>query len=222
MKNAIQSAALLLGACAFTTPAGAQAPVAIVEDIAGKISGIDFMDYLEASRIIRLGPQDRIVLSYLRSCVTETVAGGTIKVGLDQSEVEGGQVERMKVACDARKMLLAIPDATDAAGLVFRGPKAKPQFTLFGMCPIVQVTGSGTLVIARLDKAGERYELPIGQNESGRSSFLDFATNGMSLAAGGIYSAVWGARQLVFKVDATAKPGRTPIVGRLLRLDPTS
>jgi hypothetical protein len=212
-------AALLAGACTFATAAMAEPPAAIVEEVAGNSAGVEFMDYLEAGRTIRLGPQDRIVLSYLKSCTREAVTGGTIKVGAEQSEVQSGQVERTRVDCDARRMLLAAPHPNDSAGLVVRGPP-KPQFTLFGSSPVVEVKGSGTLAVTRLDKAGEQYALPIAQSAPDRRSFVDFAANGMSLAPGGLYRAVWGAHQVVFKVDATAKPGRTPVIGRLLKLDP--
>jgi hypothetical protein len=46
------------------------------------------------------------------------------------------------------------------------------------------------------------------------------AATGKSLAAGGVYRAAWGAQQVVFKVASSAKPGRTPIVGRLVILKP--
>jgi hypothetical protein len=223
-------AMFFVGACVFAAPALAQAPVAIVEDVVGNSGGVDFMDYLETGKVIHLGVKDMIVLSYLKTCVRETITGGTITIGSGQSDVQSGQVERTTVDCEVGKMIQASQQANETAGLVFRSlrpPKAikpahDPQFTLYGLCPIFEVNGSGTLVIERLDKPGERYVLPIAQKQLMHGTFYDFAANGKSLAAGGVYGAAWSTHQVVFKVDPGAKPGRTAIVGRLLRLRPAS
>jgi hypothetical protein len=220
-------AVLLVGTCVFTTSASAQAPVAIVEDVIGPPPGVGFMDYVETGRIIRLGSRGSIVLNYMKSCEREVISGGTVTVGIDHSEVQSGKVERTKVDCDTGKMLLTSQQANETAGLVFRGlpppavkPATEPQFTLYGSCPIIELNGSGTLVIERLDKTGERYMLPIRQMQLVRGAFFDLAATGKSLAAGGVYRAAWGAQQVVFKVASSAKPGRTPIVGRLVILKP--
>jgi hypothetical protein len=42
-------------------------------------------------KITRQGARGGIVLSYLNSCVRETISGGTVTVGTDQSEVQGGE-----------------------------------------------------------------------------------------------------------------------------------
>jgi hypothetical protein len=177
------------------------------------------MDYVETGKVIRLGLHDAIVLGYLKSCVRETINGGTVEIGVDQSDVQYGRVARTKVDCDASRMLLAPGQADDAAGLVFRGPP-DPQFKLFGLCPVFEVRGNGTLVIERLDRLGERYVLPIGRKQLVRGAFFDFATTGRSLAAGGLYRASWNTTHVVFEVAPHAKLGRSPIAGRLLRLGP--
>jgi hypothetical protein len=212
-------AALLVGAWVSATSAFAQPPVAIVENVTGNPAGVGFMDYVETGKVIRLGLHDAIVLGYLKSCVRETISGGTVEIGVDQSDVQYGRVARTKVECDAGKMLLAPGHAYDAAGLVFRG-LPDPQFTLFGLCPVFEVKGGGTLVIERLDRLGERYVLPIGGKQLVRGAFFDLATTGRSLAPGGIYKASWNATDVVFKVAPHAKPGRSPIAGRLLRFGP--
>jgi hypothetical protein len=102
-----------------------------------------------------------------------------------------------------------------------RGPApeqpAEPQITLYGSSPIVAVEGGrSTVVIERLDVVGERHVAQLGRKWR---AYVDFATSGTSLAPGGIYRLIVGARQFVFKVDAAAKPGRTPAIGRLLRVD---
>jgi ATP dependent DNA ligase domain len=47
--------------------------------------------------------------------------------------------------------------------------------------------------------------------------FYDFARWGRDLAAGGLYRISLDGQGVVFKIDPSAKPGNTPIVGRLLR-----
>jgi hypothetical protein len=217
-------AALFGGALALAAPAAAQGLVAVVEDVTGHSAGVGFMDYVEAGKVIRLAPQDSIVLGYMTSCVREKISGGTITVGVDKSDVQSGQVERSTVECDAGKMLLTVQQADQAAGLVLRGrppvkPVPKPQFTLYGASPIVEMKGGGTLIIERLDAAGDRQVVKIAKQPP---AAFDFADGGKALAAGGIYRVVVGTHQFVFQVDPGAKAGRTPIVGRMLRLDSQS
>jgi hypothetical protein len=66
-------------------------PVALVEEVSGAPAGVEFMDYVETGKTIELGARGGIVLSYLNSCVRETISGGTVTVGTDQSDVQGGR-----------------------------------------------------------------------------------------------------------------------------------
>jgi hypothetical protein len=199
--------------------------VALVENVTGNPAGVEFMDYLETGKIIQLGPRDSIVLSYMSSCVRETINGGTVTVGIDQSEVQAGKVARTKVPCDAGKMLLAADQASQVGGRIFRGaPSANvsatdsnPQLTLYGRCPFVELKAAGTLLIEQIDQARERYVVDVGDEHLLHGRFYDFAKWGRNLAAGGIYRVSFGGQEIVFKIDPHAKPGNTPIVGRLLR-----
>ncbi len=224
---AIRLLALVVSAWALGSPVSAQPSSAIVEEVVGNPSGVEFMDYVEPGRVIRLGPGDSIVLSYLNSCLREAIRGGAVKVGVDQSESvsPSAVIERTKVDCEAGKMLRAVGQNSDVASLVVRGearPKLRatpaPEFTLYGSSPMIELRGGGRLVIARLDKSGEYIALTIEPKQLVRGAFFDFARDGESLTAGGVYGARWNRRLTVFKVDPDAKPGQTPIVGRLLRL----
>src|SRR5690242_20017959 len=90
--------ALLAAFTAGTGAASAAAPVALVEEATGS-PGVETMDYVEPGKVIRLAAGDQITLSYIKSCWRETIRGGTITVGTEQSSVEGGSVERAKVVC---------------------------------------------------------------------------------------------------------------------------
>jgi hypothetical protein len=226
---------VILGAAAMAAlwigTAAAQAPVAVVEDVTGNPAGIEFMDYVPAGKVIRLGPKDGVVLGYTKSCWRETITGGTVTVGDEQSTVaDGGRIQREKVGCDT-KMQLTQAQASKSGAIVFRAPPkpaavpgAPPaaQLTLYGLSPVVEVKGGGTLIIERLDETGERHEVTIGGQQLLRGSFYDFAKAEKALAAGGLYRASVGTQQIVFKVDPYARPGQAPVVGRLLRFSPAS
>jgi hypothetical protein len=227
----MRMACLLVIACAEAHPALAQTPVALVEDIKGKVERLGVMEYLLEGRTFQLGPDQTVVVDYLNSCIRETIHGGTVKIGVKQSEVGSGTVEREKVDCDAGKMMTTSGQDVDNAGYIFREGAAPnerlpkiarapdPQFSLYGLNPLIELNGSGKLVIGRIDKKGEYFELDINQDKLLSRQFLDFAADGKSLTAGGVYGARWKNRFTVFRIDRTAQPGQTPILGRLLRLE---
>ncbi|MDP2007009.1 MAG: hypothetical protein Q8K45_15135 [Rubrivivax sp.] len=216
-------AALLLAGLAGA--AGAQALVAVVEDLRGRPAGVEFMDYVAAGRVIQLGPKDVLVLGYLKSCWRETITGGTVTVGEVQSSVLRGKVERTQVECDASRAKLGAREATQSAATVFRSfrrdasPAPVPP-TLYGQSPVFEVGAArGTLVIERLDEAAPRFELAIGGEALLRERFLDLARSGVALVPGGSYTASLGERKLAFKLAPQAAPGAAPLAGRLLRFE---
>ena len=221
--TAVARIAIFLAGAFAAGSAFAQAPVAVVEDVQGKPAGVELMDYVTPGQKIALGSGDTIVLGYVKSCWRETISGGTVTVGAEQSAVVGGKVVRTKVACDGGKISLAPPQAGKAGGMVFRdAPGTRPQFILYGSSPLIEAKGGGTLVIERTDQRGERHEVNIASGALLRGSFYDFAKDDRQLTPGGTYRARLGAQQIVFKIDPLAKPGRTAIIGRLIRFAPAS
>jgi hypothetical protein len=209
---------------ADTAGVGAEMPVAIVEEVNGKPVGIEFMDYVAAGRVIKLGPRDTIVLSYLKSCWRERITGGTVVVGAEQSEVQRGQVDRTRVRCDGGYMQLSGKEALQGAGVVSRAVDLSnrnamlpdPRITIYGQVPIIEVTGRGTLLVERLDQAEERYRVVIGKPQLLRGMFFDFAKADWTLAPGGLYRATFGESEVIFRVDPAAT-AVAPVVGRLIR-----
>jgi hypothetical protein len=212
-------------------PALAADPVAIVEDAKGRNLDVDFMDYLEAGRVVKLGPGDELVVGYLASCWRETIKGGTVTIGAEQSTVAGGTVRREKVACAGAKMQLTSDQAAKSGVMVFRAPPRpaatagtvpQPSQTIYGLSPVLDVKGGGQITIARLDQAEAPVTLDIPAQQLMRGSFFDMAKADRALVAGGVYRISTGAagseRQIVFKVDADAKSGQAPMLSRLLRL----
>ena len=216
---------MVLQAGAVVSPASAQTPAAVVEEVGGGVGGVQFMDYVEPGQVIHLGANDRIVLGYLQSCWRETITGGTVTVGTAQSEVAGGDVARTKVACEGGKMMLSAELAGKSGAMVFRqAPKPQaaalphPQFTLYGLSPLFEVRPPGTLVVERHDRPGERHAMAVTEQQLVRGAFVDCAKAGMALAPGGIYRAKFGEQEIVFKIDPDAKASDAPLIGRLVRL----
>ena len=222
------------GTLAFVALAWAEGPAAVVEEVDGKSAGVEFMDYVSTGKVIRLGRQDRIVLGYLKSCWREIIVGGTATVGAEQSDVQGGKVERTQVKCDAGRMQLSAGQAVQSAGYVSRnielpGRQAgalepnkaagtpEPQVTLYGRVPTIELGKGGTLVIERIDVPGEKFEIAISSRQLARGVFFDLAKANRLLAADGLYRATFGAKQVVFKI-APGATASAPVVARLLRL----
>ncbi len=221
MKRAI---AVCVGLLALASPAAAEPPVAVVEEVSGKVTGAEFMDYVAPKAVIKIGAGGSIVLSYMQSCRRETISGiGTVIVGTEESVVHLAEVKAEKTACDSNQSHAINRATSEVAATVMRSvvpinTLPKPQLTLYGTSPLVQAKGRGTLVMERLDVTGERQQIDLdGKQLKGR--FFDFASANRALAPGGVYAATFGASKIVFRVDPWAHPGATPIVGRLLRME---
>jgi hypothetical protein len=221
MKRAIVVCAGLL---ALVAPAAAESPVALVEDVQGKVTGAEFMDYVAPKTVIKLAAGSSVVISYMNSCRREKISGlGTAIIGTDESFVQFSDVKAEKADCDSSQAHVTTKQTSEVAATVLRsmkdkgGPSIKPQLTLYGTSPVVEARGRGTLVVERLDLKGERQQIELDGSQS-KGKFYDFVGANRALAPGGIYSASFGANRIVFQIDAQAKPGATPVVGRLIRL----
>ena len=182
---------------------------------------IEFMDYVGNGQVIKLGPRDVLVLSYLKSCEHETITGGTVTVGMERSEVRNGQVVRAKVPCDGGKMRLSAQQASTSAASAFRLQSADIQPMLYARAPVVQLPKGlaredRVLQIVRTDRPGERHELRI-DDAVAAAGFYDLARINLSLARGATYDASIGGHKLTFQIDAKARSGPAPVVSRLLR-----
>lgn len=216
--------AAVVGLVGLVGSAAAQTPVAVVEDVQGKVSGAEFMDYVVPGKVIKLGAGGTVVLSYMKSCVRETITGiGTVIVGPEESMVHLAEVKAGKVPCDSSHSQAIDRAIGESAATVVRsvreGSPTAPQFTLYGLSPVVETTGRGKLVIERLDVKGERYDVDLTAASLMRGKFYDFAKTSTALKPGGTYAMSLGARKTVFLVDQSAEPGQAPIIGRLVRLE---
>jgi hypothetical protein len=222
MKRAFAACAGLL---MLVAPAAAESPVAVIEEVQGKVTGAEFMDYVTPKTVIKLGANSSVIISYMKSCRREKISGlGTVIVGTDESFVQFADVKSEKTECDSSQSNATTKETSEVAATVLRSVRKsasstiKPQLTLYGTSPIVEARGRGTLVMERLDVKGERQQIELNGSQP-KGKFYDFASVNRALAPGGIYSATFGSGKIVFRIDSQAKPGATPIVGRLIRLE---
>ena len=128
--------ALMVVAIAFTVLVGsgvaakAEPPAALVEDIQGKVTGAEFMDYVVPGQVIKIGTTGSVVLSYLKSCRRETISGiGTVIVGADESKVHLSAVKDETVECDASHAHATTKETSEVAATVVRGITSAPEST---------------------------------------------------------------------------------------------
>ena len=116
---AIHRLSVAIAAVLATTSAGVAEPAALVENVVGHSALTEVMAYLDTGRTIRLGPRDTIVLSYLHSCVRETI---TVRSERSASRRSGTDQTQLPVGTNVLS-----PQNSDAqfAGRVLRGPKPK-------------------------------------------------------------------------------------------------
>jgi hypothetical protein len=227
-NSALAAAALTAAALALPSQASARAgvplvPTALVEEVKSASAHVEFMDYVGAGQVINLEPSDVLVLSYLKSCEHETITGGTVRVGSEKSEVDGGKLVRRKVPCGG-SMKLSQQQANASGASSYRLQNAHFEPTVYALPPVIQIpklrsSDGRTIIIERTNHPSERFALEIEESLAG-GGFYDLAKTDARLRRGALYTATLGSRKVTFKVDAKAKTGKTPVISRLLRFPP--
>lgn len=221
---AIFAVALAISGQALARAPAPLVPTALVEDVKSASADVEFMDYVGTGQVIKLEPSDVLVLSYLKSCEHETITGGTVRVGRDKSEVDGGKIARAKVPCNGGNMKLSSQQANASAASSFRLQNAAFEPTVYALPPVIELPkmragDSRTLVLQRTDRPSERFAVELDESLV-NGGFYDLAKTDMRLQLGKLYSVTLGDRKFTFKVDAKAKTGNTPLISRLLRFPP--
>lgn len=220
MRRLIAATAFLF---ALSAMARAEPPVAVVEDVQGKVTGADFMDYVVPGQVIKLGQGGKVVIGYMKSCWRETISGvGTVIVGSEQSAVHLADFKTEKVACDPTQAQRIGKELGESAATVFRSlkdeHKGPPPLVLHGLSPIVSTSERGKLVVERLDVKSERYEVDLSGAQLTHGRFYDLGKNNIALTPGGAYSITVKSKFAAFVVDPNATPGAGPVIGRLVTL----
>jgi hypothetical protein len=201
---------------ALLLSAGAQAQgvaVAILEEINGASGHHGAFDELKAGDRIELGTGGRAIIGYLDSCVRETIRGGTVTIAAGQSKIDGGEVKRETVACEATQLVLTEEEAGKSATIVFRGPPWEKWVRQVVPSPSPVVLAAGKqLEIKRLDSEEPAMNLPLTNGK------VDLAAQNAALTPGGFYQLTAGQKQMVIKIDPAAQAGPMPAMSRLVRL----
>jgi len=231
-KNALNAsavaAALAISSHALACAPEPLAPVALVEDVKSAKANVEFMDYVGTGQVITLEPNDVLVLSYLKSCQHESIIGGTVHVGFDKSEVEGGRIVRTKVPCNGGNMKLSTQQANASGASSFRLQNALFETTVYALPPVIEIPkmragDSRTLVIERLNPPKGRIAVEVDESLATNGGFYDLAKIDAQLRRVALYAVTVGNRTLNVRVDAKAKlakTGKTPVMSRLLRFPP--
>lgn len=197
------------------------APVALVEDVGQGITQIEAWDSLTAGTVLRLPRGGVVTLGYFRSCVRELITGGTVTIGQDRSEVQGGTVAREVVPCNTGRQ--QADQARPGGVAVFRGTPqpnaARVDVLLHATVPLVEMGAPGPLTIDRLDQAVARISLQVPASAL-RRGWFDFARTGESLTPGATYRFTTARGQLVVRVDPNAGPPRSTL-SRMVRFGTT-
>lgn len=200
-------------------------PSALIESITGTIAGVELLDYVSPGQVIQLGASGKIVLAYLEGCMRETITGGEVTVGLHGSLVKGGKVDREKPQCSSATV--SDPRISESAGTVFRNRQTDKRTaehkrkTIYSLSPIFEIGDLGTMIVRRIDKPDEQYEVIILSSSLTRMRFYDFAAANGKLKAGAKYEVSLGANRLVFEIDELAHADG-PLLSRLVRLSPSA
>ena len=79
--------------------------VALIEGLTSPSQRVELMVYAHVGQVIHLNTDQTMVLSYRDTCIRETITGGTITIGTEQSEVRSGaRLERIQINCDPGKV----------------------------------------------------------------------------------------------------------------------
>jgi hypothetical protein len=195
----------------FVPHAQAGEPVAIVEE-APEHTGVSFMDYLEAGTGFELAPDEKLIVSYLKSCQRETITGGRIIVGFEKSTVKGGAIQREEIDCSGRGMKLSSSQAQESGVTAYRETDKFAAFAAsYGTQPLFAPIENGPAIIQRVDS----FEPPKDVEVSGAR--LDLQALGISLTPGAIYRMRGPKVDFLFAIAPTAKAGPVPLIARLIR-----
>lgn len=193
---------------------------AVVEDLTGKVSGVDVFDFLNAGQTITLPAGAKLVLGYMQSCMRETITGaGTVTIGDTGSKVTGAKLQQEQLKCAGANQL-ALGQAGKSAAMVFRGQPGsgrkkadvpEPSAVLMYTAPAFAVAQPGQLTIERLDVAETVQVFQV----SGK--LFDYGKTGKKLDAGGYYRVELNGKSTVFQISLDAGEGAGPLLLRLVR-----
>lgn len=172
---------------------------AVVEQGATADGEIQALDRLPAGTEFSLEASETMILAYPRSCIRETITGGKVTIGAEQSEVAGGEVVREEVkTCPEPRLALTAAESQESATIAFRGGTRY----LFTQTPLL-ASRKGNLRIAIFE--GETLVREIKAADGVRT--LDLAVEKLELEPGKAYRVQSDTNTVLIEIDAGAKSG---------------
>lgn len=170
---------------------------AVVEQGATADGTIQLLDRLKEGTEFTLSAGESVTLAYTHSCIRETITGGKITVGAEQSDVTGGEVKREKIAtCPEPRLALTSAESQESAIIAFRGGTRH----LFSKTPML-VSRPDNLKLVLYEG-----ETVIGEVK-GESGIFDVAGKKLELAPGKVYRIESDRNTVLLEIDADAKAG---------------
>jgi len=193
-------------------------PVAIIETFVDGSGRNRTFEFLKQEAVLKLGANGTAVIDYFQSCVQETIEGGVVTIGLEQSKVRGGIVTRERVECDGSKLVLTPEQLAASAVTVNRGPDgtAVPSVvTVHSTKPYIMLKDPrATVVIRRTDVAGE--PPAIVTVKIGVSGNIRVPKK--ALQPGGVYRVTAGDASRTLRIDRNARAAGVPLLSKMLLL----
>lgn len=199
LRNIIRLCAVAGGLILAVSP-GIQAAgkvTAVVEQGATVNGDIQALDRLAEGTEFNLGAGETMILAYTRSCVRETITGGKVTVGAEQSDVAGGQVVREEIkTCPEPRLALTAAESQESAIIAFRGGTRH----LFSKTPLLASRDSNLrIAIFEGDTLIREFKTETGE--------LDLAAEKLELTPGKVYRAESDRNTVLLEIDADAQAG---------------
>jgi hypothetical protein len=187
---------------------------AIVEDASVSLT-VGLFDVLKEGDEVDLGELGTVTLGYFSSCVSETITGGRVIVGSEQSEVFDGDVARTTVECDGGNVILSESQQAQSGADVFRDETQKQKnakYVSFSDQPILIFSEPiRSLRIRRVDDDGIDKIIDIN------GAVANFEVLGVQLSVGGIYQVRIRDRRF-YLMPQERSNNRTPsLLNRMIR-----
>lgn len=201
-RNIIPLCAVTGGLILAAGSAWAAPRVAIVE--AGQAADAGLMEFalLTEETEFKLAPGETITIGYFASCISETITGGTVVVGAEQSMVTGGEVTRTEGGqCTEPRMDLTTDESQQSASIVWRGDEDMVKI-IHDRSPILRSRGGDTLFVEIVPLQGG-----VPMKLKSENGLIDLAAEKLELRPGQSYHVKTGKNTVMLEVAPDAKTG---------------
>lgn len=201
-RNIILLCAAIGGLSLAAGSALAAPRVAIVEAGQAAEAGLAEFSLLAEGTEFKLAAGETITIGYLKSCISETITGGTVVIGAEESVVTGGEIARAPGGqCTEPRLALSAAESQQSASLSFRGDDDITRVT-HNVSPILRSRAGDELFVEIVPlQGGAPMRL---KSENGR---IDLAAEKVKLQPGQSYHVKTSRNTVTLEVAPGAKAG---------------